>query len=128
MHTLAAVRAGLVLAFAGVVGSLLGCGVSPVAEPARVPPNAVRVVRADEVKGTCQCDDDDLPVADAPSAKPIEYVKIDQWVAPPQVAGFEATAPARALAPSRGHELGPLTLHQPIPATTVTTWRRFRGR
>lgn len=124
MRTLAVVRPGLFV----LVGSLLACGPSPVAEPSRVPANAVRVVRADEVKGTCQCDDDDLELAAAPSTKPVEYVKIEQWTAPRQVVEFEATAPARPPAPGRSQELGPLTLHQPIPATTVTTWRRIRVR
>jgi hypothetical protein len=136
-----AMRVGEVLLGVAITLSAcsLGCGPSPAyhAHPAShpgaraLPPNAVRVVPADQVKGTCRCDDDDDDDDDddATPARPkaVEYVKLDEWRPPPQVAELEAKIPARGAAPPTAiNDFPQLTLHQPIGETTFRS-RRWTG-
>jgi hypothetical protein len=131
-------RVAITLVSACSLACLVGCGPSPAyhAHPAShpgaraLPPNAVRVVPADQVKGTCHCDDDDDDDDDdaaPPRPKPVEYVKLDEWRPPPQVVELEARIPARGAAPPVAiNEFPKLTLHQPIGESTFRS-RRWTG-
>ena len=108
--------------------TLLGCGPAPNATHPRhvrssLPAGAVRVVPADQVKGTCQCDDDDLVADDdSPARKPTEYVKLRDWQPPPAVEELEASLAARGPEQQSFTTFPVLTLHQRIGDTT---YRRF---
>lgn len=111
-----------------------GCGLARPAPGARVraPSGAVRVVPADQVKGTCRCDDDDddddaIDGEEAPRRRPIEYVKLSDWQPPPQVAELEAAIPPRGPEPARFTTFPQLTLHRPIDNTGYRRLGRYPG-
>jgi|GEM_PF-1849760 len=127
------VASAVVVAFALATTA---CGPSPAYTPARVPPNAVRVVPADQVKGTCVCDDredeelddDDDDEPRRRRARPVEYVKIREWEPPAAVQDFEASNPPRGDAPATYTHFPKLTLHTPIPSSSFRsrTWLHAR--
>lgn len=122
----------LLLAAALGSSALLACGPAPGQGSlrAREPAGAVRVVPADQVKGTCRCDDDedddDTEVEAAPR-KGIEYVKLSDWQPPPQVAELEAKAPSRGPEPAGFTTFPQLTLHRPIENTSYRRIGRYGG-
>jgi len=106
-----------------LASSMLGC-VGSAHPPREV--RAVRVVPADQVKGTCSCDDDELEAADeTPRRRPTEYVKLSNWQPPPSVEELEAALPPRGDEPQSLTKFPPLTLHQQIANTSG--WRSRAG-
>jgi hypothetical protein len=108
-------RASLVLLVLGFAA--VGCGPSP-AMPARVamqPANTVVVyVDSDDL--------DEEDAAPAPERKPVEYVRMDEWVPPPSVAELEARIEPRGDRPPDYIRLPKLMLHRGISPST--TFRR----
>ena len=106
------------------------CGPAP-GTHARTPAGGVRVVPADQVKGTCRCDDDDdeydIDVDAPPARRPIEYVKLSDWQPPPQVAEIEAAIPPRGDEPARFTTFPQLTLHRPIESSSYRRLGRYAG-
>lgn len=109
---------------------VLGCGLSPDARTpsgardSRVPYGAIRVVPADQVKGTCRCDDDDddadVAVNDddvRARRRGVEYVKLSEWRPPRSVEELEASIPPRGSEPPSYTTFPRLTLHRPIENT-----------
>jgi hypothetical protein len=97
----------------------MGCGPSPALQqrrPEPLPSNATVVVVCD--------DDDELEETDAPPARPIEYVRIDEWQPPPSVREIEARIEPRGNKPPDYVRLPNLRLHREISPTT--TWRHGR--
>ena len=98
------------------------CGPSPAmqqrAQP-KPPPNAVVVVvDCDDV------DEDDGETVAAPARKPVEYVRIDEWQAPPAAREIEARIEPRGNKPPDYVNLPNLTMHREIaPTTTYRTGR-----
>ena len=120
-------RVLLVITALAATGAATGCGPAPGIDP-RVPSGAIRVVPAEQVKGSCACEDDELTSDDAvsPSA-PVEYVKLTDWQPPPQVAAVEASVAPRGNEPPRYTAYPELTRHAPIGATSFRrSGRRFR--
>ena len=103
-----------------------GCGPAPGSE-ARVPAGGVRVVPADQVKGTYHCDEEDESGAEEATApRPsTTYVKLQEWQPSPQVVEVEASVPPRGEEPPQITRYPSLTRHSPIGETTV---RPVRGR
>jgi hypothetical protein len=97
----------------------IGCGPSPAMQTRRaeaLPPNAAVVV---------VCDDDELADdAEAPAKKPIEYVRIDEWQAPPAAREIESRIEPRGNKPPDYVQLPSLTMHREI--APMTTWRTGR--
>lgn len=105
-------RAALSLFFFAIVG----CGPSPAmqpAQPAQVTPANVVVCAID--------DDDDLEEAPPPSPRGVEYVRMDEWQAPPSVQAIEARIEPRGNKPPDYVHLPALTMHREI--APMTTWR-----
>ncbi|MBS2014594.1 MAG: hypothetical protein JST00_17030 [Deltaproteobacteria bacterium] len=105
-----------------VTATLVGCGPSPAYPRARgaATPSAA---------AACGCDDDDADDDDdeaRPATKPVEYVKLHEWRAPSSVQEVEAVSPPRGDAPATYTTYPTLTLHEPIPGTTVRSMRRHR--
>lgn len=102
-----------------------GCGPSPAMEPS-TPAHAHRVVRAPagHVVEVCPCDDDEVDdeAAPPPRAKPVEYVRIDEWEPPPSVKEIESRIEPRGDKPPDYVSLPHLTMHREIAPTT--SWRR----
>ena len=127
-----ALHLALVVVGAFASTALVGCGRSPA-----YPQRAVRVVPADQVKGTCACNDgdaqydgDDGDVVDdedaprpSPAARGVAYVKMREWRAPASVQDFEATNPSRGEQPQVYTRFPDLTLHQSIDQSTYRSWR-----
>ncbi|MBX3186207.1 MAG: hypothetical protein KF819_04295 [Labilithrix sp.] len=114
----------------GLLFGSMACGPAPNARPANVPPNAVRVVPASQVKGTCLCDDDEYDDVELEAAprRGVEYVKLDDWSTPNTVKEWEAAHPPGSLG-GASSPLPALTLHRPIDETRA--WgglRRFSSR
>jgi hypothetical protein len=119
------VSAGLFGVSASLSAGGLGCGPSPM-EPRYV---EVVPVPADRVVSACACDDDDeYELVLAP--RPVEYVPLEAWQAPPAVQRFEASAPPRGPVPASYVSYPRLTLHEPIPDAYVSGpfWRSGRAR
>jgi hypothetical protein len=124
-------RAVLLVMALGTSTLALACGPAPSGHGGpRAPSGAVRVVPADQVKGTCRCDDDDDDDDDddepAPR-RPIEYVKLSDWQPPPQVAQIEAAVPPRGDEPALLTTFPQLTLHRPIDNTGYRRLGRYPG-
>jgi hypothetical protein len=113
----------MAVALITLASSLVAC------EPAHHPPRTavgVRVVPADQVKGTCSCDDDDLVADDeVPHRKPTEYVKLSDWQPPPSVEELEAALPPRGPEPQTLTKFPSLSLHREIANTNG--WRSRPG-
>lgn len=102
---------------------LVACGPSPAmqtqTQPRRIeplPPNAAVVVDCN--------DDDDVDEAVAPPKTKVEYVRIDEWQAPPAAREAEAHIEPRGNKPPEYVRLPSLTMHREIPPTQ--TWRTGR--
>lgn len=106
-----------------VISLCLACGPSPAmqtqSQPRRVeplPPNATVVVDCN--------DDDETEEADAPAKTKVEYVRIDEWQAPPAAREAEARIEPRGNKPPEYVRLPSLTMHREIAPTQ--TWRTGR--
>lgn len=95
----------------------IACGPSPAYAPprsaARPPPRAVVV----EACPSDDADDADDDAADehAPPRKPVEYVRLDEWVPPPSVRETESHIEPRGNKPPDYIHLPKLTMHRSIP-------------
>lgn len=107
--------------FLTVVATALAAGCAPApGTEARVPAGGIRVVPADQVKGTCHCDDDEDGSDEATPPRPsTTYVKLHEWQPSPQVVEVEATVPPRGDEPPQFTKYPSLTRHSPIGETTV---------
>jgi hypothetical protein len=86
----------------------IGCGPSPAMQPSVATP--------------CEIDDDEEVAS--PPVKPVEYVRIDEWQAPPSVQEIESRIEPRGTKPPDYVRLPKLTLHREIaPMTTYRTGR-----
>lgn len=86
------------------------------------------MVPADQVKGTCRCDDDDDEYdveEEAPQRRGIEYVKLTDWQPPPQVAELESATPPRGSEAVQFTTFPQLTLHRPIENTSYRRVGRY---
>ncbi len=136
--SLKSMRLGLIkiaLGFGLAATGVLAC--TPAQPPPEIPValgravvGARRVVPADQVKGTCKCDDDDdADEADAddeqtPRRRSVEYVKLRDWQPPPSVEELEASLPSRGPQPQSFTTFPPLTLHRPIGGSSTARWGR----
>lgn len=118
MPSYRSLASALVLAFATAA-----CGASPAA-PARTA-GAVEVVPvpADRVVQRCPSDDDE---DEAPAPRGVEYVRLEDWQAPPSVAHLESQLPPRGAEPPAYTQFPRLTLHQSIPSTSFRATRYWR--
>jgi hypothetical protein len=113
-------RALVVLLALGALA--LGCGRSPA-----MPSAPVKLVRAENGRAVpCNCadDDDDDDLDDDATTKhrrgPVEYVHMSEWQAPASAQRAEAGIAPRGSATPTYIEFPKLTLHKPIPETTVS--------
>jgi hypothetical protein len=120
-------RLGIWLGLCVFSAGVIGCGPSPAMQSRRpeplpreaLPPNAAVVVDCN--------DDDDVEETAAPPNKPVEYVRIDEWQAPPSVREIESRIEPRGNKPPDYVRLPSLTLHREIaPTTTYRTGRYWR--
>lgn len=120
-----AMRLCVVALAVAAIAAGAGCGPAPGSE-ARVPAGGVRVVPAEQVKGTCHCDDDEYGAEEATSPRPsTTYVKLEEWQPSPQVVEVEASVPPRGNEPPQVTTFPALTRHAPIGETS---FRPVRGR
>ena len=107
------------LSLGAIAASAIGCGPSPAMQsrrPEPLPSNAAVVVVCD--------DDDDIEETPEPAKKSVEYVRIDEWQAPPSVREVEARIEPRGNKPPDYVHLPSLKLHREIsPTTTYRTGR-----
>lgn len=112
-------RLSISLILGAIATGAVGCGPSPAMQsrrPEPLPSNAAVVVDCD--------DDDDAEEAPAPPAKSVEYVRIDEWQAPPSVREIESRIEPRGNKPPDYVHLPSLKLHREIaPTTTYRTGR-----
>lgn len=103
--------------------ALAGCGPSPALAPS-TPAHARRVAPAGHVVAVVPCDDDEID--DEPpaltGAKPVEYVRLDEWEPPPSVKEIEARIEPRGDKPPEYVDLPRLKMHREI--VPMTTYRR----
>jgi hypothetical protein len=118
---------GFLLATAIAAFASMGCGRSPAMPPPQsttaVPADRVMIVPADRVVEECPCEEGHV------RAKPVEYVRIDEWQPTPSVQELESKIVPRGDSPPSVTQYPKLTMHQPIAPTTVVPrwgWRRYR--
>jgi hypothetical protein len=101
--------------------ALCACGPSPAMQtrrPEPLPPNAVIVEACDEMG-------DDAEETPAPVKKSVEYVRIDEWQAPPSAREIEARIEPRGNKPPDYVSLPTLTKHREIAPTTTYRVGRY---
>jgi hypothetical protein len=104
--------------------ALAGCGPSP-AMPPSTPAHARRVAPAGQVVEVVDSDDDvvdDDDEAALETARPVEYVRLEEWQPPPSVKEIEARIEPRGDKPPEYVDLPRLRLHREI--VPITTYRR----
>lgn len=104
---------------------LLGCGPSPAMQPShvravRVPPE--RVVPACPSTDDAEEQEEQQEDEALGGARPLEYVRMDEWEPPPSVKRIEARVEPRGDKPPDYVRLPHLTMHREI--APITTYRR----